>query len=178
MGMLLSFQSEPPMTLDINVAGAIHSLNSLSHNSFSPLLTPWLGLIATFVVILVAQYVRSPWRRVPPGPKGLPIIGNALQLQNKGWMFESVCKQKFGSSNPVFFADSNSSDLLIQPSEHIMYLNALGQPIIVLHSLKAAFELLDRRANIYSGRPRFVVAQDIFCGGLFAALMSYGDVLV
>jgi hypothetical protein len=59
-----------------------------------------------------------------------------------------------------------------------MYLNALGQPIIVLHSLKAAFELLDRRANIYSDRPRFIVAQDILCGGLFTAFMSYGDVLV
>jgi hypothetical protein len=59
-----------------------------------------------------------------------------------------------------------------------MYLNALGQPIIVLHSLKAAFELLDRRANIYSDRPRFVVAQDILCGGLLTALLPYGDVLV
>jgi hypothetical protein len=59
-----------------------------------------------------------------------------------------------------------------------MYLNALGQPIIVLHSLKAAFELLDRRANIYSDRPRYIVAQDILSGGLFTALMSYGDVLV
>jgi hypothetical protein len=59
-----------------------------------------------------------------------------------------------------------------------MYLNALGQPIIVLHSLKAAFELLDRRANIYSDRPRFIVAHDILCGGLFTGFMSYGDVLV
>jgi hypothetical protein len=59
-----------------------------------------------------------------------------------------------------------------------MYLNALGQPIIVLHSLKAAFELLDRHADIYSDRPRFIVAQDILCGGLFTALMSYGHVLV
>jgi hypothetical protein len=59
-----------------------------------------------------------------------------------------------------------------------MYLNAFGQPIIVLHSLKAASELLDRRANIYSDRPRYVVAQDLFCGGLLPALMSTGDRLV
>jgi hypothetical protein len=59
-----------------------------------------------------------------------------------------------------------------------MYLNILGQPIIVLHSLKAAFELLDRRANIYSDRPPFIVANDILCGGLFAATMRYGAVLV
>jgi hypothetical protein len=59
-----------------------------------------------------------------------------------------------------------------------MYLNVLGQPILVLHSLKAAFELLDRRANIYSDRPRMIVAHDILCGGLFTALMPYGDALV
>jgi hypothetical protein len=58
-----------------------------------------------------------------------------------------------------------------------MYLNALGQPIIIINSLKVAFELLDRRANIYSGRSRLIVAQDILCGGLFHAYMT-GDVLV
>jgi hypothetical protein len=80
-------------------------LGSLSQASLSQLLTPSLGLIATLVVILVAQYVRSPWRRVPPGPKGLPILGNALQLQNKGWMFGRECKRKFGLSNCAFLLD-------------------------------------------------------------------------
>jgi hypothetical protein len=59
-----------------------------------------------------------------------------------------------------------------------MYLNALGQPIIVLNSLKSASELLDRRANIYSDRPRVIVGHEILCGGLFSALMPYGDVFV
>jgi hypothetical protein len=78
-------------------------LGSLSHASLSQLLTPSLGLIATLVAILVAQYVRSPWRKVPPGPKGLPILGNALQLQDKGWMFGRDCKQKFGMSDSFFY---------------------------------------------------------------------------
>jgi hypothetical protein len=59
-----------------------------------------------------------------------------------------------------------------------MYLNAFGQSILIINSLKAAFELLDRRANIYSDRPRRIVAQDILCGGLFTGFMSYGEVLV
>ena len=60
-----------------------------------------------------------------------------------------------------------------------MYLlNALGKPIIVINSLKVAFELLDRRANNYSDRPHLIVANEILCGGLFTAFMSYGDVLV
>jgi hypothetical protein len=59
-----------------------------------------------------------------------------------------------------------------------MYLNALGQPIIVLNSLKVAFELLDRRANLYSDRPQLIVASGILSGSLFTAFMSYGDVFV
>ena len=64
--------------------------------------TTHLALAATLVILLVVQYVRSPWRKVPPGPKGLPILGNAFQLHNKGWMFESECKRQFGPSNSVF----------------------------------------------------------------------------
>jgi hypothetical protein len=93
------------MTLDINLAGAIAPLGSLSPSSLLQPLTPRLGLIVTLAIILVAHYLRSPWRRVPPGPKGLPILGNALQLRNKDWMYGRECKQNFGLSNSAF-ADS------------------------------------------------------------------------
>ena len=80
--------------------------NNLLFASLLQISTTNLALIVTFVIILVAQYIRSPWRKVPPGPKGLPILGHAFQLQNKGWMFESECKQKYRPSNPFFFAAS------------------------------------------------------------------------
>ncbi|KAI9508275.1 cytochrome P450 [Russula earlei] len=127
----------------------------LSFASVSPILGPRLGLITiTLVVILAVKYAWSPWRRVPPGPKGLPVLGNILQLKDKQWMFGRDCKRDF---------------------EHMMYLNALGQPILILNSLKCAFDLLDRRANIYSNRARVTVPNDILCGGLFTAFMPYGD---
>lgn len=36
----------------------------------------------------------------------------------------------------------------------------LGQPIVVIHSLEAAFDLLDKRGSIYSDRPGFALAQE------------------
>lgn len=59
--------------------------------------------------------------------------------------------------------------------EDMVFLTALGQPIIVFNSLKAASELLDRRANIYSDRPRLIMANEILSGGLFSAFLPYGD---
>ncbi|KAI9450250.1 cytochrome P450 [Russula earlei] len=56
-----------------------------------------------------------------------------------------------------------------------MYLDAAGQPTIVLNSLKSSFELLERRAITYSDRPRLIMAQEILNNGLLFALMSYGE---
>jgi hypothetical protein len=54
-----------------------------------------------------------------------------------------------------------------------MYLDAAGSPTIILNSLKPAIELLERRSNNYSDRPRLVMAQEILCKGLSMALMNY-----
>ena len=57
----------------------------------------------------------------------------------------------------------------------MMYLNAIGQPILFLNSLKVAAELLDRRASIYSGRPRLIMAQEILSGNLVFSFLGYVD---
>jgi hypothetical protein len=57
----------------------------------------------------------------------------------------------------------------------VIYLNAAGQSIIVINSQKAALELLDRRAVIYSDRPRNVIACDIMTGGLMLGFAPYGE---
>ncbi|KAH9073438.1 cytochrome P450 [Lactarius deliciosus] len=113
-----------------------------------------LVVVLGLAVILVVRYSRSPWRRVPPGPRGLPLIGNALGLLDKTWLFGRECKEKYGD---------------------VMYLTALGQPILVLNSIKAAAELLDRRASIYSDRPRMIMAQEVLSGGLTFPFLGYDD---
>jgi len=112
------------------------------------------GTLLGLVIILVVRYARSPWRKVPPGPRRLPIIGNAHQLTDKPWLVSKDCKERFGE---------------------IMYLDAAGQPTIVFNSLKSTYELLERRASNYSDRPRLVMAQEIFSNGLLLSLMNYGE---
>lgn len=55
----------------------------------------------------------------------------------------------------------------------VIYLNMLGQPIVILHSAKAAQDLLARRGAIYSDRPRLVLAAELALKGLHLLLMPY-----
>lgn len=68
--------------------------------------------------------------------------------------------------------------LILNPSGNVIYLNAAGQPIVVLNSQKVAADLLDRRAGIYSDRPRNIVASDIMTGGLLVVFARYNDMFV
>ncbi|KAI0062932.1 hypothetical protein BV25DRAFT_486075 [Artomyces pyxidatus] len=42
--------------------------------------TLYTGLATALVLVLVTRYIRSPWRKVPPGPRGLPIVGNVQNV--------------------------------------------------------------------------------------------------
>jgi hypothetical protein len=57
----------------------------------------------------------------------------------------------------------------------LIYLNAAGQPIVIINSQEVAVALLNRRSAIYSDRPHNVVAGDIMTGGLLFAFSHYGD---
>jgi hypothetical protein len=70
-----------------------HLVRYLQFTSVLQLLTPRVGLTLSFAIILAVHFSRSPWRKGFPGPKGLPILGNILELKNKGWLFEKDCER-------------------------------------------------------------------------------------
>lgn len=43
----------------------------------------------------------------------------------------------------------------------LVYLELLGQPILVLNTREAATDLLEKRSHIYSDRPRLYMAGDM-----------------
>lgn len=97
---------------------------------------------------------RTSTKRLPPGPPGLPFIGNALQIYKDAWLTFTQWRKKYGD---------------------LIYIHVANQPIIIINSHEIAADLLERRADIYSSRPNWIAACDIMCGGLFSIFIKYND---
>ncbi|KAH7887277.1 cytochrome P450 [Phlebopus sp. FC_14] len=113
---------------------------------------------ASAAVLLVALYSEATSylrrQRMPPGPPGIPILGNAMQLPTTmAWFRLTEWKEKYG---PIYS------------------LNLAGQPVVVLNTHKTAADLLDRRSHIYSDRPRLIMAGEILTGGIYMVFVRYG----
>ena len=79
------------------------SLGSLPYHLLRELLTNHVGLcVVLFAIVVFVRYSRSPMRSVPPGPRGLPILGNVIQLQDKKWMLGRDCKHAFSVSSLMY----------------------------------------------------------------------------
>ncbi|KAJ6489661.1 cytochrome P450 [Mycena vitilis] len=89
-----------------------------------------LGFLA--LLRRVRQHGKAPY---PPGPKGLPVLGNIFDVPEKGqWIEYAKWAQEYNSP--------------------IISFNMLGQRIVILNDLKTVVDLFEKRGAIYSDRPR------------------------
>ncbi|CDO71862.1 hypothetical protein BN946_scf184940.g9 [Trametes cinnabarina] len=101
--------------------------------------------------LISANSRRGPF---PPGPSGLPLIGNIHQLSRDVWYKFTEWKRIHGP---------------------IVHIKLFGQDVIILNTLKAASDLLDKRAPIYSSRPQFFIVGQMLTEGYFFVFQSYGE---
>ncbi|KAG2011938.1 cytochrome P450, variant 2 [Coprinopsis cinerea AmutBmut pab1-1] len=95
------------------------------------------------VVFLFLRYRLRPSHPLPPSPPGsFPLIGHMLILPHKD---EWITYRQWG-------ADLDTG---------ILYMNVLGKKFLVINDFEVAKQLLDCRSSRYSGRPSFVMANEL-----------------
>ncbi|KAI0713613.1 cytochrome P450 [Earliella scabrosa] len=110
-----------------------------------------VAIVLITATLLYQLFPSSSRKNLPPGPPGLPVVGNLFQLSEDVWFKFTEWKKTYGP---------------------VVYLNLAGQNVVVLNTLQAASDLLDRRAANYSSRPNFVVACNMLTEGLFFVFQS------
>ncbi|OKL56052.1 hypothetical protein UA08_08613 [Talaromyces atroroseus] len=101
----------------------------------------WLWLIARLAAYL-ASYKR---KRLPPGPRPLPLLGNIRDFPPDG--------------TPEYQHWLKHKDLY----GGISSVTVLGKTLVLIHDKKAAHDLLELTASKTSGRPMMVMANKL-CG--------------
>lgn len=96
----------------------------------------------------------------PPGPKGLPVIGNIFDMpKSEEWVTITDWRKKFGEFRHVCYHASFRLKNTILGD--VIYVENLGQPLIFLNSYEAAADLLEQRSAIYSDRPISPMVQEL-----------------
>jgi cytochrome P450 len=107
--------------------------------------------VAIVIITLVYEYIRE--RKLPPGPRRLPIIGNLHQAPRYNpWQTFDAWMKQYGPVISVRFG---------------------GSTVIVIGDPNIAHDLLDKRANIYSDRPRMVMAGELLTKGMHMLLRRF-----
>ena len=108
-----------------------------------------LLVIAITGAVALRRYVFSVYPEPPPGPKGRFWSGNAHQLNGHNiWKKYAGWSQEHGQSH--FDFKSAPLTTVLGP---LIYLRAYSRRFIVINTLDAASELLEKKSTIYSDRP-------------------------
>ncbi|KAL5532007.1 hypothetical protein ACEPAF_5571 [Sanghuangporus sanghuang] len=117
-------------------------------------LSLWVYAVLPFCAFCAGIYFRQGTRTHPPSPSGLPFLGHAIKIpQTLAWETFAEWSKSYGP---------------------VMFLKALGRPMIVVSSVDAAYDLMKKKGAIFSDRPTAPVA-DMIGWGKALSLLLYGQ---
>ncbi|PIL25684.1 cytochrome P450 [Ganoderma sinense ZZ0214-1] len=119
---------------------------------FDPVLFALLVVSSLAVSVVLRQRRRS----LPPGPKGLPIVGNIFDVPKE---FEWLAYERWGK----------------ELRSDVIYVNLAGTPVIVVNSAEAAHELFEKKSSVYSDRVRLPMLNELVGCNWHFVFMGYGD---
>jgi hypothetical protein len=131
-----------------------------------------------FAVVVAVRYVRPCQESMAQRSvrsEGTSYSWKCTSTSRLGWLFGQDCKDAFRTFLFLLYGSRIATFIKIYRRGRN---DAFGPPIMVINSLKAATELLDRRATVYSDRPRMIVANETLSGGLCATFIRFGDLCV
>jgi hypothetical protein len=118
--------------------------------------------MSLFVVVVVSCSCVFLWLklmskktpRLPPGPPSIPLLGHMFSFPRN---HQEIAFHELGKLYGMFLCKMKTM-IDVHPVEgDVIHLRAMGKSFVVLNSVKAATDLLDKRSNNYSERPDFPV---------------------
>ncbi|KAJ7142243.1 cytochrome P450 [Mycena epipterygia] len=119
---------------------------------------PAIGATAGLAIVLYSLHSRLTRSKLPlpPGPRKIPIVGNIFDL-------------------PPAFEWKTYQDWSRKYNSDIIQLDLAGKSMIVLSSLEATDDLLEKRSSIYSGRSPLPMLIDLMEWTWNLPIMPYGN---
>ena len=152
---LIPVLSPPSLAAVYEKSDAQEYHNKTNNMAFSSISS---AIVALAVGYLAYRYIPRPdGRKLPPGPKPHPLLGNARDFPPPGvpehehWLEH---KDKYGPVSSV---------------------TVFGTTLVLIHDQDAAQEILERSAAKTSGRPEMVFANELCGYGSIAICQGYND---
>ncbi|KAK0242387.1 cytochrome P450 [Armillaria nabsnona] len=118
---------------------------------------PLLDVFCAITALVIIRRILQPrlYAPLPPGPAGLPLVGNILDMPaDNEWLTFAKWGELYGDISSV---------------------TVLGQTMIILNSARAAVDMLDKKSAIYSDRPTLQMGGELVGWKNTLVLLPYGD---
>ena len=116
--------------------------------------------LSLYLLFVFRDHRRRGGLPYPPGPPPRPIIGNILDIpKDAPWTAYVDMSRKYGTHNII--GDTCPPLLKLTPAfqDDVICLRVFSEVVIVLNSLSALKDLLEKRGQTYSERPLLPISE-------------------